>query len=207
MFAVVVEPPSAIVLAQEAQLLVPTFRDDSEPRLDALLMAAQGALEPPSWLNAALGEQTLLCTMDGWPGERGARLPYGPAIEIVDIKFDDGAEQTVDPATYELVGAKSLGARLMLKAGQSWPGLPGGGKVRVTYKAGHEADDPKLAPAKLAVCYSAMKLRSLSERDLSLRSVEIPGVATRTWTISETASMLIRETVEDLLSSFRVWSV
>ncbi len=65
-----------------------------------------------------------------------------------------------------------------------------------------------LAPrARQAIVLAATHLRSLGSQDLALRSDDVEGVGTKTWTVSDAAQKLIQTTVDALLTPYRVWRV
>ncbi|GLK78034.1 hypothetical protein GCM10008171_32880 [Methylopila jiangsuensis] len=207
---IVVTPSAPLVSVADAKLWSPVLAGDDDGRIAALLACAQAALDPPSWLGSTLGEAVLEVRWPGLPRFGPVRLPYGPATEVVSVAYDDpdGVEQTVDPFIYRLFGAGTVRAELGLRHRQSWPFVAcGNDAVRVRYKAGYPINDPHLIPAKHAIVLSAVQLRSLSTDDLALRSVDVDGVESRTFTVSDAAEKLVRNAVENLLSGYRVWAV
>lgn len=209
---IVVTPSLPLVSAAEAKLWAPVLAGDDDARVTALLACAQAALDPPSWLGSTLGETVLEARWPFFPPFGSAALPYGPATEIVSVTYDDaaGAEQVLDPSVYRLADAGTVRASLMLRAydGHAWPSTAfGPGAVRVRYRAGYAIDGPRLWPAKHAIVLSAVQLRSLSTDDLALRSIEVDGVDSRTYTVSDAAEKLVRNAVENLLSGYRLWAV
>lgn len=132
---VVVTPPAGLVSYELAKKhLRLEASDDSEKGLiEAYIAAATAWIDGPTgWLGRTIMSQTLelRCSTFSAAGV----LPYGPATEIVSVKYVSavGAEETLDPATYEVI-AGGLG----LKAGASWPTLRGDAEgVRVQFKTG-----------------------------------------------------------------------
>ena len=200
---VVITPPAPLVTVEMAKAWAPVLAGDEDARVEALLAAAQAALEPPSWLGSSLGEQTLELRMDGfgWCGDLA--LPYGPVQSVASVKYDDDID--VPDTVWALSDAGTILARLKLLPGQSWP--PAAGETRIRYVAGYAADDPKLLPAKHAIVLSAVHMRSLSSTDLALRTVDVDGVDSRTYVVSDAAEKLVKGAVENLLNGYRVWAV
>lgn len=209
MSAIVITPPADLVAAADAKAWQPVFAADSDARVTALLKAAQAAIEPPnSWIGRAFGEQTIEARLCDWPC-RDLRLPFPPLKQVTSVKYDDadGAEQTLDPSLYTVFGAGSAQGGLVLKDGSSWPGLARRpDAIRVRFVAGYAANDPQLLPVKQAIVLAASHLRSLGTQDLALRSREVEGVGSRTWTVSDVAQKLVASTVESLLQPFRVYA-
>lgn len=132
---VVVDPPVGLVsysLAQKHLRLEET--DDSEKDLiETYIAAASAWIDGPSgWLGRTIMSQTLELRCNTFSG--AAVLPYGPATEIVSVKYIPtiGVEETLAPATYEIIAGG-----LALKGGSSWPALRGDAEgVRIQYKSG-----------------------------------------------------------------------
>ncbi|WP_020184825.1 hypothetical protein [Methylopila sp. 73B] len=209
MSVVVITPPEALLTPEEAQMMAPVMADDGYVRVRELLAAAQAAIEPVSWPGAAFGRQTLEWRLSGFPCA-SERLPFGPASSIVSVKYDDadGDERTVDAADYRLIDGGSLRARIELRRNCSWPATDcGANAVRIRYVTGSERTDPRLSAAKQAIVLSATALRSLSSADLALRSVEVVGVSTRTYVVSDAASKIVQSAVDRLLAPYWVPSV
>ncbi len=132
---VVVEPPAGLVSYDLAKkhLRLEEADDSEKDLIEAYIAAATAWIDGPTgWLGRTIMTQTLELRCSTFSG--AAFLPYGPATEIVSVKYVSaaGAEETLVPATYEVV-AGGLG----LKAGASWPSLRGDAEgVRVQFKAG-----------------------------------------------------------------------
>lgn len=132
---VVVTPPAGLVSYSLAQKHLRLEEgDDSEKGLiEAYIAAATAWIDGPTgWLGRTIMTQTLELRCSTFSG--AGVLPYGPATEIVSVKYVSaaGAEETLDPAAYEVV-AGGLG----LKADASWPLLRGDAEgVRVQFKTG-----------------------------------------------------------------------
>jgi hypothetical protein len=207
---VVVTPPARLVNFREARLWAPVFAGDEDMRVDALVAATQAVIEPPrSWLGIAFAEQALELRLDGF-GCGPIALPYGPAREIVSVGYDDpdGQPQTLGGDVWRLLDAGAVSAKLGLQPSKSWPATAcAAGSVRICYKTGHDRDDPYMLPAKHAITLGAVRLRALSSQDLALSRLEIPGVSTRQWTVSDAASELVRRAIDDLLTPYRVFSL
>lgn len=209
MTVTVVTAPADLVTAANAKAWQPVFAADEDARVTALLQAAQSAIEPPnSWVGRAFGVQTLEARRYDWP-TRDLRLPFPPLRSVTSVKYDDvnGVEQTLDPSLYMVFGGSSSQSGIILKSGASWPALASrADAIRVRFVAGYDAGDPQLLPVKQAIVLAASHLRSLGTQDLALRTREIEGVGSRTWTVSDAAQKIIASTVEALLHPFRVYS-
>lgn len=72
-----------------------------------------------------------------------AQLRVGPVQDVVSISYRDadGADQTVDPLVYELLGA-ALDPGIIRKPGAAWPSAAVGSiKVELTVGYGDDPDD------------------------------------------------------------------
>ncbi|WP_020178082.1 hypothetical protein [Methylopila sp. M107] len=209
---VVVTTSAPLVTAAQAKAATCVLAADDDATVMALLAVAQTAVEAPSWIGSSLGKQTLELRTSCWAYLLGTscRLPYGPTLRIVEVKYLDtsGVEQTLDPAKYDLADAGTASSRIVLRSGEALPAVADAwNAIRVQYEAGHEASDPRLVTAKHAIILSAVQLRSLSASDLALRTVDVPGLESRTYTVSDAAERLVRNAVENLLSGFRVYAI
>lgn len=206
----VVEPPAPLLTAAEVRARLGI--DDGDAILSPLIKAVCAQIEPPNgWVGRALGKQTLEmrtgCFWYCW-GELKLRFP--PFREMVSVKYLDssGAEQTLDPSAYTVVGATGTDiARLVLPYGGSWPSaLDSAESVRIRYVAGYDYDDPQLDAAKAAVALAVRNMRSVSARDLSISAENVPGVGSRNYVLSEVASKVVGGAVDALLQGYRVYS-
>lgn len=214
MSVTVITPPDDLVTAADAKAWQPVFATDAEARVTALLKAAQAQIEPPDGeIGRAFGMQTLEAQFESFPLcdllAHGLRLPCPPLRSVVSVKYvdRDGVEQTFAVENYEAVGLGSARGGILLRSDRAWPlSACRPDAVRVRYTAGYAADDPQLMPVKQAVVLAASHLRSLGTQDLALRSREIDGVGSRTWTVSEVAQQLVHSTVDRLLQRYRVYA-
>lgn len=162
MRTIVITPPSTPwVTWEEADAHLGLLGDDDQQLyVEGLIDAACASIDGPGgWLGRALGPQVLEARFGCFTADP-LRLPYPPVIDIVSVKYldSDGAEQTLDAAEYELMGAELLPAW-----DKSWPSIASRAEaVRVRYRAGYAADpgaeplpDPLVpavpAPIKAAV--------------------------------------------------------
>lgn len=216
----IIAPPAALVTTADAKAWQPVLAADADARVTALLQAAQAAIEPPSgWVGRAFGVQTLearfehwrdFSAFSAWRAAGEIRLPFPPLRSVASITYLDtaGVEQTLLAANYLVSGQATASGRVRPAPGLTWPALAAGRPeaVRIRFEAGYAADDPQLRPVKQAIVLAAVHLRSLGTQDLALRSREVEGVGSRTWTVSDVAQKLIASTVESLLSPLRVYS-
>ncbi|WP_305526703.1 hypothetical protein [Methylobacterium amylolyticum] len=207
MRVVVVTPPTALVSAAEAKAWAPVLKDDDDARVNALLLAAQAAIEPPNgWLGRALGMQVLEARFDAFRGPC-LFLPCPPLREVVSVTYSDGAgvDQIIAPAALRVMGVGTSTGSISPRGSTGWPATDFGPEaVRVRFKAGYAVDDMEVVQVRHAIVLAATHLRSLSTQDLNLRSRQTEGVGSRTWTVSDAAEKLIHRAVDDLLSPLRV---
>jgi uncharacterized phiE125 gp8 family phage protein len=115
----VVTPPAEVVSLEEAKKLIVVEHDEDDELIQAAVTAATQVLDGPNgYLRRAIGAQKLSATLYEWPC-RPLLLPYPPIVAVEAISYLDvnGAGQTVDAATYQLLP----GGRLQLAYGMLWP--------------------------------------------------------------------------------------
>ena len=182
---------------------IPGNHTADDAAVAAMIAAATEEIDGPTgWLGRCLGPQLLEWSLDRWPCRDRFELPIGSELEIVSVVY-------VDPAGQE----------------QTWPfptplyfdGLPPirgrKGDLRIRYWAGYgdrDGTDPtkwiEAVPARVkqAVIMSVQHMKALGAENLFLRSEEVEGVGTRTYTVSDQAGAIIRETTKRLLSGVKV---
>lgn len=195
------------VISGPAPIAIPTDVPGShaadDAKIIALIAAVQAGIDGPTgWLGRSLGEQVLETTRAGFM--RSIRLPYLPVLSIESVKYRDpaGVEQTVDSAKYRSFGdGVAFGFNYVFPATECAPDA-----VTITYKTGYAADKVP-ASAKQAVIIGVQHLRSMSEQSLFLRSEEVEGVGTFSYTVGEGATETIKAATEMLLQPLRVYSL
>jgi len=134
-------------------------------------------------------------------------LPIGPVLEIESISIEDhgGLETILQSGTYRLYDGE-VGIT-------SWLNWPGYRVRRVRYWAGYgvrNADDPaqwvEQVPqrVKQAVVLMVQQMKSVGAENLFLRSEEVEGVGTSSYTVSDQAGALVQGAVNRLLSGLKV---
>jgi hypothetical protein len=180
-------------------------------KVAALIAAAQADIDGPAgWLGRALGPQTLETTAVGFD-RLAMRLPCPPVIDVLSIGYLDraGVLQTVDADIWEF-----RDEQVWLKHGQRWPTARYcEGSVRITYVAGYDnipvidgGTGPLPAQVKLALQLTVQHAMSIGAENLFLRSEEVEGIGTTTYTISTVAADLIRGAVERYLGGLRLYA-
>lgn len=105
--------------------------------LNLLIKAARRWAE--GFLSRALVTQTLLLTLDDFPGDV-VKIPRPPLISVSSVKFtdDDGNTTTVSSSKY-FVNTDEEPGKVVLKDGKDWPsGTPKETQaVEITYDAGY----------------------------------------------------------------------
>ncbi|NFV80001.1 head-tail connector protein [Magnetospirillum aberrantis] len=161
---------------------------DDDALIGGFIAAARQNLDGrDGWLGRALMPQTWELRLDAFPAEITVPLP--PLREIVSVKYIDldGAEQTLDPALYQVVAGEP--ARIVPAHGQVWPSTrrqPDA--VRVQFDAGY--DDAAAVPAPI----KAATLLHVGTLYRDRETVNIGNIVNDLPTFSL------------LLSPFRVWS-
>jgi len=208
--ATIITPPQPIISAADAKAWAPVLAEDAEARIEALLAVAQAGIEPPlGWVGRAFGVQTLEVVFDRFR-DPCLFLPYPPLRKVISVTYEgaDGEQQEIAAADLRVLGLGTTTGSIAPKGSASWPAAARGPEaVRVRFEAGYDADDLRLAPARQAVVLAATHLRSLGSQDLALRSDEVEGIGTKTWTVSDVAQKLIQTTVDSLLAPYKVWAL
>lgn len=194
----VITPPEPFVTP--ADIAGPHAVDD--PKIAAMIAAATEEIDGyTGWLGRCLAPQLLEWSLNAWPC-RSYPLPIGPELEVEGVTYidPDGQEQIWQfptPLYFE---------RLPNVRGRA-------GDIRIRYWAGYgkrDAADPSKwieqvpARVKQAVIMSVQHMKALSAENLFLRSEDIEGVGSRTYTVSEQAGAIIRDTSKRLLSGLKV---
>jgi uncharacterized phiE125 gp8 family phage protein len=188
MRAFVVTPPAPVVTWAEADRHLKLDGDSSQQAdVDAMIAAATATLEGPGgWLGRALGLQTLEVRYDSCETFYRLKVPFPPTVEILSLIYLDAnrAEQTVDPADYELAGSEIL----LIPASPPWSGgLWGRESVRIRYRAGYDQIPANIRAAILLMVGDLYRFRE-------------------TATVGVTAAAVpMSTTVENLLAPSRVF--
>jgi uncharacterized phiE125 gp8 family phage protein len=94
------------------------------------------------YMESTFSQRTLELSANWFPAD-SFTIPYGPALEVVSIKYDDvdGVEQTVPPSVYVL-DPYGQPSEVILQYGQVWPtARDSTNSVRLRYVAGYSLPD------------------------------------------------------------------
>lgn len=127
------------ITLEEAKAHLRVDTDDDNNLIEALIDAAVDYCDGPTgFLGRALIDQTWELVLDAFPAcDKEIKIPMPPLIEVVSIKYDDGAgaEQTLDPSRYTVDSVSEPG--WVLPVG-SWPStFDGVNAVRVRFRCGY----------------------------------------------------------------------
>jgi len=194
----VITPPEPFVVP--ADIAGSHAADDA--RVASMIAAATEEIDGyTGWLGRCLGPQLLEWSLNKWPCQNFA-LPIGPELEIDSVTYVDPEGETQDwqfPTPLYFENLPSLRGRP--------------GDLLIRYWAGYgkrNATDATLwdelvpARAKEAVIMSVQHMISLGAENLFLRSEEVDGIGARTYTVSDQAGAIIRDTAGRLLSGLKV---
>lgn len=146
------EPGDPVLSLDEAKAHLRVDGKDEDEYITDLCAAANDQLDgADGWLKRALGEQSWRLVLDRFEhccqGRRGARfnpqridLPLPPLQQVTAVKYldMDGAEQTLDAASYRTVNCGSEPSFIVPATGKSWPShLCVPDAVRVEFTAGY----------------------------------------------------------------------
>lgn len=140
----VTPPASPPVTLADAKLHAKVDHDVADTVLQVYLDAAIAEVDGPSGLGVAMLEQSWKLSLDSFPDV--IPLPIGPVRSVTEIAYTDtdGADQTIDPATVQVI-TRRIDGRILPEPGNTWPATEAGrwDAVRVTWSAGWDtgADD------------------------------------------------------------------
>lgn len=162
----------------------------------AFIEAVQAGIDGPTgWLNRSLGEQELEYTTGSIA--RQMRLPYEPVTAITSISYRDvdGVEQTIADTNYRL----AAGNRVVFDEDFDLPCTQRVvDAVTIAYEAGYaEGDVP--ATAKQAVIIGVQQLKPLADQSVLLRSEDVEGIGSTTYTVSDASMALVKAATDALL--------
>ena len=204
----VVVPPAPILTPAD----VPGSHASDDARVAARIAAATEELDGPTgWLGRAIGVQTLELSTECWMSDYQVELLYPPLISITSVKYvdEDGAEQTVSSGDYAIRGN-------LLWFGPDWSSPTVSSEypepIRIRYTAGYNgtavaSGGTGSVPQRIkqAIILAVQDALATGVDSLFLRSVEIPDVMTKTYTVSDQASKVIHQTTGRLLAGLRVF--
>lgn len=203
----VIVPPAPLLTPQD----IPGPHDAADARVALVIAAAQAEIDgPEGWLGRALGPQTLETTADDFHW-LAFRLPCPPIIDVLSIGYTDvaGALQTADASLWELYDGQ-----IRRMQGARWPKVREcRDAIRVRYLAGYDGlpvidggTGPVPAQVKMALQLTVAHTLSIGVENLFLRSEEVEGVGTTTYTLSAVASDLIKGATDRFLSGLRIYA-
>jgi uncharacterized phiE125 gp8 family phage protein len=144
MSVVVVTPPAPIVSWEELKAHLRLDTSEEQDYVEGLAAAATAWIDGPSgWLGRCIGVQRLEYRVDE-PCSPVIRLPYGPVLEVVEVR--SGSEQ-VPIAHHTAEDTVCLGQPVSSS-------LP----LRVSYWAGHGTRDPNDATKWITVAPPPIKV-------------------------------------------------
>lgn len=202
----VVLPPDEFITAADLGLA-------NDAATNAAVQSAVQYLDGPAgYLGMSLGVQTLEATGTGWyyVYYEPVQLPLGPIIRIESLTYLDqvGDEQTIDETDYRLVNN-------ILWFGSTWSPpshYVAPDAVRIRYVAGWDEDTTGVIPQPILQAIgldasAAANVQALAAAGGSVKSVEIPGVMTKTYNVASptagTSDVRSSEAYRNLLAGYR----
>ena len=134
MLKIITQPPVEPVSVADVRAHARIEHTADDRLLGAMIVAARTEAEHETGVRCV--SQTLEQVLDGFSDRMD--LDVKPVRSIVSIKYldNDGVEQTLDPAVYDLI-EEALPPRVVLKSGQSWPSTDNADDaVRIRFIAG-----------------------------------------------------------------------
>ena len=203
MSVVVVEPPEPIVTPEDVG------GNAGDQMLMALIQAATEEIDGPTgWVGRCFGPQTLELTLNCGL-THSTSLPCPPIIGILSVAYTDanGEDHPLPEADYGLVSNA-----LTMRWGSGIPTLIDSWEysspLKIRYRAGYDGETTGPVPerARQAVILAVRNMQALSAENLFLRSEEVEGIGTMSYTVSDIAGRVMRETSERLLQGLRVYA-
>lgn len=135
---VVTEPTVEPITLTDAKLHLREDGTGQDDLISAIIKVARQYAE--AYTGRAFVERTLELSLDAFPASGEILLPRPPLLLVESVKYtdEDGAEQTVSDALYQ-VDPYSTPGRLKPVYGETWPTVKGDtyNAVRVRYTAGY----------------------------------------------------------------------
>jgi uncharacterized phiE125 gp8 family phage protein len=143
-------PAETPVSLEEAKAHLRVEHDEEDDLITALINAATAEIDGrQGFLRRSLVTQTWDYFLSWFPVQARICLPFPPVQSVTHIKYFDGAnaEQTFDPASYEVVTVAEQ-AYVQLAHNASWPGTYEREQaINIRYVAGY--GDPEDVPANI----------------------------------------------------------
>ncbi|MDI6026726.1 hypothetical protein QBK99_11040 [Corticibacterium sp. UT-5YL-CI-8] len=194
----VIIPPEPLITPAD----IPGSHASDDVAVAGMIAAVTRTIDGPSgWLSRSLGPQTLELT--GYLCGKRFELPYPEVIAIDEVAFEalDGSETLVSVDDYRRRGNDLIFSNA----------LSGAHFYRIRYEAGYDGEPvadggtgPVPDEVKQALIMSVQHLKSIDVDSLYVRSVEIPDVETKHYTVTDQADGLIRRVTRSLLSGLEI---
>ncbi|MCW0235273.1 MAG: head-tail connector protein [Ferrovibrio sp.] len=153
MLSVVTAPIDDVVSLPDAKRHLRVDYDDDDAYIASLVGAAVANIDgPEGWLGRALGEQSLVLTLDAFPcGRRRLSIPLPPLVSVEAVSYIDGSGTEQSLAGFRVFGVGApYGGYVLPPLGQDWPRTHcDPGSVTVEFTAGYGNGIP--APVRHAI--------------------------------------------------------
>lgn len=203
----VITPPEPFLTPAD----IPGSHAADDPKVAAMIAAAVEEIDGyTGWLGRCLAPQLIeQAYYEPWPSLLCLLPKCIPLLEVVSVSVPDANDDwvvvnnAVSHADYD---------RLNLRVAVFWEifgFMPS--RLRVRYWAGYGERDSggewvEKVPARVkqAVIMTVQHLKAIGVENLFLRSEQVEGVGTTTYTVSEQAGAIIRDTAHRLLVGLKV---
>lgn len=193
------------VTASEVRSRLRLGAEIDDATVEAFITAARQTIDGWSgWLGRALITQSWVMLLPSFATR--IRIPLPPLQRVDGIKYIDqhGVEQPLDDATWRCVDG---GGCIELANGQSWPvhrDQPDA--VRIAFTAGYGDTGPDVPePIRVAIVLMVSHLRSMTAQNLFLSEDKVEGVGSQRYVVGGAAGEAIKQSVDALLSTYRVY--
>lgn len=199
----VITPPEPFVLPSD----IAGSHAADDTGVAAMIAAVTGSIDSYSGtLGRCLGPQMLEWSMPCWPRGDCFEFPIGPLLEVESVTYVDGEGDAQTWAFTEPLYFENMPSVRGRRA-----------DIKIQYWAGYGARDDETPfdwvpavpqEAKQAVILLVQHMVALGgTENLFLRSVDVEGVSSRTYTVSDQAMEVIKTASNTLLSGLKVYRV
>jgi hypothetical protein len=223
--ALIAAPTAEVMTLADCKAALGITGTDKDNVLTAALAAVVSQLDPANggWLGRALRPQTWELRLPSfWDHEHHHRhysqhaiaLPFPKLISVVSVKYDDtaGVEQTlVEDTDFRVLGRGTLGKQAIAPLYRKyWPLARWDAEsVRIRYQSGYSvasnADDELPSAILQAVALGVRLILSNAANNLYVSLDRVEGVSEKRYIVSAAVNELVRSTMADLLSTYRVY--
>lgn len=199
-------PVNEPLTAAEARARLNIGSDVSDAVLDAYLMAARQTIDgADGWLGRALITQTWRGNLDCFPTGCGGRIyiPLPPLQTLIVSHLDSAGNPVtlVEGVDYKLVQAQ----RPYIVPLTAWPTITGIDGVTIEFTVGYgDNGDDVPEPIRTAIALGAGHIHHIASRNPAVTMEAEEGIGQTRYGVTKEVFQVIDDTVQSLLSTYRV---